>query len=319
MNLNQLYLNSYLDNLICFEKKPHIAVGVSGGPDSMCITHLLNRWIKLKKGKLSALVFDHGIRNNSKEESLQVREMLTKILKTEAIIIKPNKNTLIKKNMSSARTNRFEGLINFCNKNNISHLFLGHHIDDNLETFLIRKINGSNLEGLGSIDKIAYYKNIQILRPLIEVNKTSILKYNQKNKINYLNDPSNTDVNYTRVKVRNFLEKKNIKKTVKEDFFNLKKQIPSYKKMIWELFLTILCDVKSHKIKIRFDKFIKFDRLIIEKHILLVLKYLNKNNLTKSSKINIFIDSLKNPNFKIFNLSGVIIEKKTNSLFFSLK
>ena len=80
MILNQLYLNSYLDNLICFEKKPHIAVGVSGGPDSMCITHLLNRWIKLKKGKLSALVFDHGIRNNSKEESLQVREMLTKNL-----------------------------------------------------------------------------------------------------------------------------------------------------------------------------------------------------------------------------------------------
>ena len=95
MNLNQLYLNSYLDNLICFEKNPHVAVGVSGGPDSMCITHLLNRWIKLKKGKLSALVFDHGIRNNSKEESLQVREMLTKILKTEAIIIKPIKNTLI--------------------------------------------------------------------------------------------------------------------------------------------------------------------------------------------------------------------------------
>ena len=51
--------------------------------------------------------------------------------------------------MAQARNNRFKGLINFCNKNNILHLFLGHHFDDNLETYLIRKINGSNLEGLG--------------------------------------------------------------------------------------------------------------------------------------------------------------------------
>ena len=147
MTLNQLNFNFYLKNFNCFEDNPHIAVGVSGGPDSMCLTHLLNRWAKQKKGKLTALVFDHGIRSNSKEESFQIKNKLIKIMKIDTVIIKPNKNTLIKKNMSSARVNRFEGLINFCNKINISNLFLGHHSDDNLETFLIRKINGSNLEG----------------------------------------------------------------------------------------------------------------------------------------------------------------------------
>lgn len=318
MILNQINFNSYLLKINYFETYPHIAVAVSGGPDSMCLAHLLNNWIKLKKGKLSALVFDHGIRNNSEEESFKVRAILKKTLRVETFIIKPNKNTLIKKSMSNARLNRFEGLINFCNKNYIPHLFLGHHFDDNLETFLIRKISGSNLEGLGSINKITYYKNIQMIRPLIEVKKTSILNYNKKNKIKYLNDPSNKDINYTRVKVRNFLENKDYKKIIHKDFFYLKKQIPNYKKMIWELFLKVLCEVKSNKIKINFDKVIIFDRLIIEKHVMLVLKFLKKNNLTKSSKINLFIDSINRPDFKTFNLSGVIIQKNSNFLTFSI-
>ena len=42
----------------------------------------------------------------------------------------------------------------------------------------MRKVNGSNLDGLASISKIAYFKNIQILRPLIEINKSAILEFN---------------------------------------------------------------------------------------------------------------------------------------------
>ena len=307
MNLNENIFLSYLNNLRCFENKPNIAVGVSGGPDSMALTYLLSNWVKLNKGKLYALIFDHGIRYDSSKESFQVKNMLSN-LNIESFIIKVKKNKVIKKNMAQARPNRFEGLINFCNKNNILHLFLGHHFDDNLETFLIRKINGSNLEGLNSMNHITYFNNIQILRPLIEINKSSILKYNKKNKINYINDPTNKDINYTRIKVRNFLENKTYKKMIKNDFINLKINIPYYKNMIWESFIKSLINVENNKIKISFKKLIKFDNLVIEKHILLILKFFsNKNNQTKSSKINLFIDTLKKPNFKIFNLRGVII------------
>ena len=319
MNLNENIFLSYLNNLRCFENKPNIAVGVSGGPDSMALTYLLNNWVKLNKGKLYALIFDHGIRYDSSKESFQVKNMLSN-LNIESFIIKVKKNKVIKKNMAQARTNRFEGLINFCNKNNILHLFLGHHFDDNLETFLIRKINGSNLEGLNSMNHITYFNNIQILRPLIEINKSSILKYNKKNKINYINDPTNKDINYTRIKVRNFLENKTYKKMIKNDFINLKINIPYYKNMIWESFIKSLINVENNKIKISFKKLIKFDNLVIEKHILLILKFFsNKNNQTKSSKITLFIDTLKKPNFKIFNLRGVIIKKKADFLIFSQK
>ena len=176
MPLNYRIFKSLIKNSEYFENKPHIAVGVSGGPDSMALAYLLNKWIKYKKGKLTAIVFDHCIRHNSKIESLQVKRILQD-LGINSLIIRPNKNKPIKKNMSNARDNRFEGLIKLCKKNNILHLFLGHHFDDNLETYLMRKINGSNLDGLESINKITYLNNIQILRPLIEIDKKSILNF----------------------------------------------------------------------------------------------------------------------------------------------
>ena len=319
MSLNYRIFRSHIKSFEYFENQPHIGVGVSGGPDSMALVYLLNKWIKDKKGKLTAIVFDHGIRHNSKVESFQVNKMLTK-LGINSLIIRTNKNKLIKKNMSNARDNRFEGLIKLCKKKNILHLFLGHHFDDNIETYLLRKINGSNLGGLESINKIVYFKNIQILRPLIEIDKKSILGFNKKNKLDFLIDPTNKDLNYTRVKLRNFLKNKKYKKEVKKDFLYIRKQIPNYKKMIWEILIGNLIYVSATKIKISLINLMKLEDLIIEKQILCLLKFFNKNKVqTKSSKIMILIDNLKNPSFKTFNLSSIIIKKNADFLEFSQK
>jgi len=319
MALNYRNFKTLLNYYEYFENKPHIGVGVSGGPDSIALAFLLSKWIKYKKGKLTAIVFDHCIRHNSKIESLQVKRMLQD-LGIYSLIIRPKTNKPIKKNMSNARDNRFEGLIKLCKKNNILHLFLGHHFDDNIETYLMRKINGSNLDGLESINKTAYFKNIQILRPLIETDKKSILSFNKNNKLKFLTDPTNNDINYTRVKLRNFLQNSKYKREVKKDFLNIKKQIPEYKKMIWESLIDNLIYVSATKIKISLNNLMKFDDLIIEKHILCLLKFFNKNKAkTKSSKIMIFIDNLKKPSFKTFNLSGIVIKKNSEFLVFSEK
>mgnify|MGYP001334931591 FL=1 len=222
--------------------------------------------------------------------------------------------------MSNARDNRFEGLIKLCKKNNILHLFLGHHLDDNIETYLLRKINGSNLDGLESINKITYFKNIQILRPLIDIDKKSILNFNKKNKLNFISDPTNKDLSYTRVKLRNFLQINKYKREIKKDFLNIKKQIPNYKKMIWETLIDNLIYLSATKIKISYNNLMKLDDLIIEKHILCLLKFFNKKKAqTKSTKIIILIDTLKKPSFKTFNLSGIIIKKNSDFLTFSQK
>ncbi len=319
MLLNETIFFSYLNRYNCFEKHPSIAVGVSGGPDSLALVFLLSKWIKLKQGTLNALIFDHGIRSNSKKESLEVKHILD-TLKINSKILRPKKNNTIKKNMAQARSNRLNGLINFCIKNNIIHLFLGHHFDDNLETYLIRQVNGSNFEGLGSMKEISYFNKIQLIRPFLNINKKSILKFNNKNKLFFLNDPSNKDENYTRVKVRNFLQKKNYKKLVKYDFINIKKEIPVYKDMIWTYFIETLCEVKSKNIKINISKLLKFDIIIVERIILICLKFFSIQNFkVRHSKITLFINELKKPGFRIFDLSNVSITKKGEFLIFSQK
>ena len=319
MSLNKDIFFSKINKLSCFENNPHFAVGVSGGPDSMALVYLLNTWLKEKKGKLTALIFDHGIRNNSREEANEVKNIL-KEMEVNSFIIKAQKYKTIKKNMAQARDNRFEGLINYCKNNNILHLFLGHHFDDNLETYLIRKLNGSNLEGLGSISLINYFYKIQILRPLLNINKQSIINFNKNNNIKFLKDPSNDDIKFTRVKVRNFLKNKLNYNLVMSDFNSLKKQIPNYKKMIWELFIKNLIKVNDTKVRIGFDGLMGIDELIIEKHILIILKFFSENKYqTKSSKIKFFIAAIKKSDFKIYNLSGIIIEKDRDSLIFSKK
>ena len=319
MLLNEINFFSYLNNLKCFEKYPHVAVGVSGGPDSIALVYIINKWVKSKQGKLSALIFDHGIRSNSEQESYKVRDILID-LNISARILKTKKNKPIKKNMAQARNNRFEGLITFCSKNNIHHLFLGHHFDDNLETYLIRKINGSNFEGLGSMEEITYFKKIQILRPFIKINKNSILSFNKKNKLVFINDPSNKDINYTRVKVRNFLQNNKYKKSIKYDFINLKKEMPYYRNMVWKCLMDTLAEVKPKSIKINRNKLLIFDDLIIEKIILLCLKFFSDQKYkSRSSKINLFISEMKKSRFKIFNLTGVYIKKKQDLLTFYQK
>ena len=90
--------------------------------------------------------------------------------------------------------------------------------------------------------------------------------------------------------------------------------------MIWETLIDNLLYVSAYKIRISFNNLMKLDDLIIEKHILCISRFFNKNKVqTKSSKIMIFLDILKKPNFKTFNLSGIIIRKNSDFLIFSQK
>lgn len=78
MKIKQENFNLILNNNYIFENSPNIAVAVSGGPDSMALLFLLNKWIKTKKGKLIALIVDHKLRKNSNTEAKLIKEYLFK-------------------------------------------------------------------------------------------------------------------------------------------------------------------------------------------------------------------------------------------------
>ena len=74
-----------------FEKeliiRENFAVAVSGGPDSMCLIYLLKNWINVNKGSVIALIIDHQLRKESKEESYLIKKYLLSLICWQEISI----------------------------------------------------------------------------------------------------------------------------------------------------------------------------------------------------------------------------------------
>ena len=320
MKINNNYFNKYLKKNYIFENSPNIAVAVSGGPDSMCLLFLLNIWIKQNNGSLVALIIDHQLRDESNIEAQHIGDYLSK-KKILSSIIKINKRNIKKRSMAEARDNRFNSLLDYCKKNNILHLFLGHHLDDDIENFLIRKIAGSNFEGLRGIENKMILKNIRILRPLIDINKTAILAYNNLNKIQYVEDPTNKNTSYTRTLVRNFLLNDPInKKNIKNDFGIIRKNFKFYKKMIFQSFHEVLIKITNKSIFIDCQIFFNKDEIIQSKIIEIVYKYLKSSRgPLRYKKIALFLEKLKNSTGSELNLAGLLIKKYNFIIIFIAK
>ena len=79
MKLTNKEFIKIIEKKYTFEKNPLVAVAVSGGPDSMSLLFLVNAFIKYKKGNLIALIVNHRIRKNSKEEANYISAYLDKI------------------------------------------------------------------------------------------------------------------------------------------------------------------------------------------------------------------------------------------------
>ncbi len=302
-----------------FEKNPYVAVAVSGGPDSMSLLFLINAFIKYKKGKLMALIVDHRIRKDSTEEAKYISTYLDNN-NINSQILTVNKNNVSKKNMNEARNNRYNLLTDFCIKNNILHLFIAHHKDDNLETFLNRKIAGSDFYGLKSISDLSLYNKVLLIRPLLNLSKKTLLDFNKKNKIQYIDDPSNFNLDYTRPTIRNFLTKSD-QKTIKEinkDFELILFYSPYFIQMIFEILLKNIVKIDSKKIIVGHDNIKNLNEINSENIIRRIYQFLfYGSNAPRSKKIRILINEIKKLNFKYFNIRGMIVKKNDDFLTFS--
>ena len=174
MNLTNKEFIKIIEKKYTFEKNPLVAVAVSGGPDSMSLLFLVNAFIKYKKGNLMALIVDHRIRKNSNQEAKYISTYLNKN-NINCQILTANKDKVIKKSMNEARNNRYNLLTKFSLQNNIFYLFVAHHKDDNMETYLNRKIAGSDFYGLKSMSAFSLYNKICIIRPFLNISKETLL------------------------------------------------------------------------------------------------------------------------------------------------
>lgn len=184
-----------------FEKEPHIAVAVSGGADSLALAMLCKKWVDKRGGKLSAISVNHGLRKGSEDEIKQLTKWLDahEIEHTTLNWIgdKPQKGI-----QEAARIARYDLLESWCWENGVLHLLLGHHQNDQAETFLMRMAHNSRLDGLSGMSKIIEKSYVRLLRPLLSIPKHRLKATLEAASQPWLEDPSNESEVFERVRIR---------------------------------------------------------------------------------------------------------------------
>ena len=200
-------------------------MAISGGCDSVALTFALNDFCKENKIKIYALTIDHGVRKNSKIEAKKVGELLKKFNISHKILSIPKKEIPQKNIEANLREIRYKMLSDFCKKNQIEFLFVGHHLGDIAENFLIRLFRGSGLDGLSPMQEISEMNGVQILRPFLEISKDELKNYLIKKNISWFEDETNDDEKFLRNKIRKFLASFDDKNLLEKRIYNASKEI----------------------------------------------------------------------------------------------
>jgi tRNA(Ile)-lysidine synthase len=191
-----------LESLFFYEENIKIAIALSGGADSTLLAILLSQYAKTKNIKLVALIVDHKLREESGQEANWVAENLKK-QGVECVILQRANIKIDTKIQQTARTDRYNLLTQYAKENQIKYLFVAHHLDDQIETYLMREKRGESIIGNSCMSAKTIKNGVFILRPLLVFFKKEIINTLKSRNIQWVEDPSNKNIKYERVRVRN--------------------------------------------------------------------------------------------------------------------
>ena len=202
--ITQEVFNKNLDSILPI-KPSSIVVAVSGGSDSMALTILASVWAEKNGIKFTALTVDHNLRPEAKLEAEQVHKWCEKYKINHKILTYTGE--IPTSNIEAvAREYRYKLLTDYMKKNSISHLFIAHNQDEQRETFFLNLARGSGVYGLCGMPEISNRFDIQIVRPMLSFTKAEIKEFLTSISQDWIEDPSNSDTKYKRVRIRNLKE-----------------------------------------------------------------------------------------------------------------
>ncbi|EDK46652.1 hypothetical protein LELG_04833 [Lodderomyces elongisporus NRRL YB-4239] len=198
-----------------------VGIGLSGGPDSMLLSWLLkttNEQLMNNRLKIHAITIDHSFRAGSKVEAQKLTPTMNNwgIKHSIKSLDYGDADPKLFTNFEEiARIKRFEALNDLCCEQRIPFLFLGHHKDDQVETFVQRLQGNSSIYGLAGTRQVSPLPSsrdlppletkdgqVFLVRPLLDFYKDDIVKTCELHNIPYVIDPTNKNPKLTR---RNFL------------------------------------------------------------------------------------------------------------------
>lgn len=184
-----------------FESAPHIAVGLSGGSDSMALTLLLADWVAARSGRLLALTLDHGLRADSGDEAARVAGWMRARGIDHRILTWPGPKP-VTGIQAGARTARLHLLSDAAAASGILHLALAHHADDQAETHHLRAQRSSAGDGLAGMPAIRELPLLRLIRPLLPVQKARLEATCVAAGQEWVDDPSNRNQDFARANLR---------------------------------------------------------------------------------------------------------------------
>jgi len=177
-----------------------IGVAVSGGSDSLALLFLL-----AARFPVAAVTVDHGLRSESAGEAQGVARVCAALGVPHQILTwsgpRPQGNL-----MDQARRARLSLIGEWARAQGIAHVALGHTQDDQAETFMMRLARESGLEGLAGMRAHFVEEGVTWHRPLLNETRESLRQYLRTLGQDWVEDPSNSDVKYERVRVRQALK-----------------------------------------------------------------------------------------------------------------
>ena len=291
-----------------------IVIGCSGGPDSMCLLHLL---IEYRYNHNIQIICAH-VNHNVRDVAGQEQDFVKKYCHNNNIVFETT--TLNEKDNSEAnlRAKRYQFLFEILTKYNAKYLLTAHHGDDLIETILMRLTRGSNISGYGGFKLLSNIENFYIFRPLIYLTKNQILEYVNKYDIPFVLDKSNEDLKYTRNRYRHqvlpFLKKENPNVHLK--FLEFSQEIYAcdeiIKNIVEKEFIKnfsqntyYLTDFKTYHPLVQ--------NKIIEKYLHII--YQEKLNFITKKHLNLIIDMIhKNTNSQIDLPNNIKLIKQYNQI-----
>ena len=239
--------NLFLRNLGRCKLQSHdadkVAIALSGGPDSMALAALTARWhqqdhvtsVSLKIPSLLehlfhfytpytyllltqsqepplALVVDHQLRPESTDEAHEAAQCAADMGLRAEVLTVDWEGSVPKRGqkMRAAREARYSILLGACKEAGVGHLMTAHHADDQIETFLLRLIHASGLDGLAGIAPInrtyIHSHGVRLLRPLLGVHKFELASVCSELHLSFAVDPTNDDPSYQRNRIRQLLK-----------------------------------------------------------------------------------------------------------------
>ena len=278
------------DEILCNSGvRDNFCIAVSGGPDSLALYFLAKEYAKKNDYIFSVITVDHRLRENSSKEADWLKKLFKKDKVNHYVLrwngIKPRSNL-----MALARNKRYELINKKCVELGAKYLLTAHHLDDQIETFFMRLVRGSGIKGLASIARKSKMQNIILVRPLLAYSKKSLIKVLAEKKQSYIEDPTNKNLSFDRIRYR-----KIISSLINEgiDKNRLEKLISNLSQANFAVDYSSKIELKNclsqnryGHIQIKKDFFFKLPKEIQFRIInFLILNYSNKRKVVRSASI----------------------------------